>query len=111
MSLVEKAKEYCNQCGYEIQKDGGVYFYNTYVSEFGFLYFSLKNDFVVFYPQLKKVTGTLFGKEVTLVGSEPLGNIKCIDYDSFKIIFDKVIKQFKEIEQEIKLDEIKKDFE
>lgn len=111
MSLVEKAKEYCSQCGYEMQKDEGIYFYNTYVSEFGFLYFSLKNDFVIFYPRLKKVTGTLFGKEVTLVGSEPWGSIKCIDYDSFKIIFDKVIKQFKEMEQEIKLDEIKKDFE
>ena len=111
MSLVEKAKEYCRQCGYEIQRDGGVYFYNTLVSEFGFLYFSLKADFVVFYPVLKKVTGTLFGKEVTLVGSEPFSNITCMDYDSFKTNFDNIIKQFKEMEYEIKLDEIKKDFE
>ena len=111
MSLVEKAKEYCRQCGYEIQRDDGVYFYNTPVSEFGFLYISYKSDFVIFYPLLKKVTGTLFGKEVTLVGSEPFGDFTCKDYDSFKTNFDKVIKEFKEMEYEIKLDEIKKDFE
>lgn len=111
MSFVEKVKEYCRQCGYEIQRDSGVYFYNTLVSEFLFLYIGYKSGLVVFYPRLKKVTGFLFGKEVTLVGSESFGDIKCIDYDSFKTNFDKIIKQFKEMEQEIKLDEIKKDFE
>ena len=108
MSFKDKIIEYCRQCGYEIQKDGGVYFYNAYITVFGFLYIGTNS--AGFYPQLKKIHRTLYGKEVTVVGTEPYGKITCVDYNSFKTNFDNIIKRFKELEQEIKLDEINADF-